>query len=49
MLRDDYRGWLESLSKEEKKAIYKYSKNSFSNKPDKFYLKINLALRGEYE
>lgn len=47
-LRKEYDPWIEMLSKDEKHAIRKYTKNSLQeDKENKFYLRLNAMLRGD--
>ena len=45
-LREEYHPWVESLSKEEKHAIRKYSWNSQETKLVEFFKRLNNFLRG---
>ena len=48
ILRKESDEWIKQLSKEEERAIKKYTKNSGDPKDDKFYARLNSMLRGEY-
>jgi len=47
VLRSKYHPWVESLTYEEKRAIRKYTKNSFETGDDKFFFRLNAMLRGD--
>lgn len=47
-MRKEYDPWIEMLSKDEKHAIRKYTKNSLEeDKENKFYQRLNAMLRGD--
>ena len=46
-LRKEYQKWVKSLTAKEKRAIRKYTKNSFETGFNKFYQRLNAMLRGE--
>ena len=49
VLNKEYEPWIKSLTKKEIHAIRKYTKNSLDdNTKDKFYLRLNKMLRGDY-
>ena len=48
VLRTEYRTWIPLLTEEERKAIRKYSFNSFESGPSSFFKRLNAMLRGEY-
>lgn len=48
IIEDDFKSWAKSLSSEEKHAIKKYTKNSFDNGTNKFYMRLNRMLESEY-
>lgn len=47
ILRNESQQWISALTKEEIRAIQKYTKNSGDPKDDKFYARLNSMLRGE--
>ena len=47
-LRSECSGWINSMSSLEKKAFRKYTYNSYDNKPNRFFERLNAMLRGGY-
>lgn len=47
VLREEYKEWYTLLSKEELRAIRKYSYNSYDKGKNRFFLRLNAMLRGE--
>lgn len=48
-INDEYNSWENSLTKEEKRLIRKYTLNSRdSEKPNRFFERLNRAMRGNY-
>lgn len=47
VLRKESEKWIEKLTNEEKRAIRKYTYNSWDNKPNKFFERLNKMLRGD--
>lgn len=47
VLQEDSKEWIESLSKEERRAIRKYTYNSGDKKPNRFFERLNAMLRGD--
>lgn len=47
ILRKDSEEWVNSLSKEERRAIRKYTYNSGDKKPNRFFERLNAMLRGD--
>lgn len=48
ILRKEYDEWIACITQEEKRAIRKYSYNSFDSRPNRFFERLNSMLRGEY-
>lgn len=48
ILRQEYDPWIKELSNEEYRALRKYTYNSFDSKFNRFYRRLNSALRGDY-
>lgn len=47
ILRKDSEEWIKNLSKEEYRAIRKYTYNSGDKKPNRFFERLNAMLRGD--
>ena len=48
VLREEYDNWIKLLTEEEKRAIHKYSYNSYEKIKTRFYERLNAMLRGNY-